>query len=163
MTEYINQEIIATCLIQTSDIDSFYNPSALSHIGFASDGFYYTNGTKDSTRQASWFTEAPGSYRGTTAAFPAAGLILLSKTSLTILDETTASLNMWMQFILQNSYFFTNNFNGGTLGFTPTGLSYADGIISVTYAPNPGSVDVTTSMVVSLDFSQDKAYLDVSV
>jgi hypothetical protein len=161
--DYIDQDIQATALVQIRDNDSFYNPS-LGHNGFAADGTRYTNGVQDAGPVfASWFTEGVGTYRGTSAPFPNAGLILLSKVSLVILDETTRSLNLWMQFLLEDQNALTDNFNGGTVGFTPKGLLYANGIVSVTYKPDGGATDVTSQMVVTLDFTQDNVYLDVAV
>jgi hypothetical protein len=163
--DYLNQEVVATCLIQSSDIDSFYNPTALTHTGYAFDGFYYTNGVQDSTRRASWFIEGTSSYRGSGQPFPSSGLVILSRVALTILDVTTvtAGLVLWMQFLMDDSFMLTDNFNGGLQGFSPKGLSYADGILSVEYSTNPGSTAVTTAMVGTIDFSQDKAYVDVAI
>jgi len=169
--DYLDQSIQASALVQVRDDDSFYNPS-LGHTGFAADGTHYTAGVQDSVSgpiYASWFTEVPGAYRGTKAVFPSAGLILLSKVSLVILDETTRALNLWAQFLLGDTLALTNNFENGTLGFTPRSLSYADGVISVTYEPDEGAVNITpgsgpaSAMVVTLDFTQDKVYLDVAV
>jgi hypothetical protein len=36
-------------------------------------------------------------------------------------------------------------------------------VISVIYSHDPGSEDVTSSMVVNVDFGRDTAYLDVAV
>ena len=160
--DYIDQDIQATALIQIRDNDSFFNPT-IGHNGFAADGTRYTNGVQDvGPVLASWFTEQPGPYRGSKQPFPNQGLILLSKVALTVLDETTRSLNLWIQFLLKDSYALTNNFTGGLIGFTPRSLSYADGIISVQYEPDEGAIDITSNMVVSLDFTQDNVYLDVA-
>jgi len=176
---YLNQDIVATTLIQSYDNDSFYNPTINNHTGFAADGTHYTNGVQDAGPiYASWFTEygTPGDlYRDDQGPFPAYGLILLSPVSMVILDQSTPvpqanELKLWMQFLLADNYMLGNNFDGSLQGFTPSGLSYADGIISVTYKPDDGNMDSTsppvssnTHMVVSLDFSADQAYLDVGV
>ena len=169
--DYLNQDIQASALILMRDDDSFYNPT-LGHYGFAADGTRYTAGVQDSVSgpvYASWYTELPSAYRGSKATFPNAGLILLSKASLVILDETTRALNLWMQFLLADTLALTNNFENGTLSFTPRSLTYADGVISVIYEPDEGATDITpgagaaSHMVVTLDFTQDKAYLDVAV
>lgn len=159
--DFLDQDIQSSQLIQVRDDDSFYNP-ALGHYGFAADGTHYTAGVQDAGPVlASWYSETPGTYRGTKQAFPNAGLILLSKVSLVILDETTRALNLWMQFLLDDHFILTNNFSGGLIGFTPQSLCYADGILSVTYLPDEGSSGLS-KMVVTIDFSQDLAYLDVA-
>lgn len=161
--DYLDQDIQATTLVQVRDDDSFYNPT-LGHNGFAADGTHYTNGVQDAGPVfASWFTEGAGTYRGSTAPFPSAGLILLSKVSLVILDGSTRALNLWMQFLLADQNAMTDNFSEGSNGWTPSTLSYADGIVSVTYEPDEGNVDITGSMVVTFDFTQDSVYLDVAV
>jgi len=134
----------------------------------------YVNGVQQtSSILASWYTEGAGSYRGILPTFPKAGLVLLSNVALTILDETTASLNMWMQFLLADSFALANNFNGELNGWQPAKLAYADGIISVIYTPDSGNLsglaaddsgyNVNSNMVVNLDFAQDRVYIDVAV
>ena len=49
------------------------------------------------------------------------------------------------------------------VGFVPKALTYANGIISVSFSPDPGSEAVTSLMVVNIDFTQDTAYLDVAM
>jgi hypothetical protein len=171
---YLNQSMVATALIELKDDDSFYNPS-LGHNGFAWDGILYTDGQQVSEisglQYASWFVEAdtPGPYRSAQASFPTAGLVLLSKVALTILDESTyPNLTLWMQFLLADLYALTNNFNESTIGYTPSGLAYADGVISVIYTPDEGAENIlqndgpASTMVVTLDFTQDSFYLDVA-
>lgn len=198
--DYINQSIRATCLIEPKDDDSFYNPATLGHSGFAWDGTLYIEGVQQITIAspptpvyASWATEASGAYRGDSSTFPQAGLVLLSRVALTILDETTSALKLWMQFLLQSnvldpvssppvvagSYALTDNFNGELNGWLPSGLAYADGVLSVTYSPDAGNRDgvvtsgsgsppvtnynIDSNMVVNIDFTQDKVYLDVAL
>jgi len=180
--DYLDQDIIATALIQPYDNDSFYNPVVNLHTGFAVDGTHYTNGVQDAGPiYASWYTEfgTPNDpYRDDQAVFPTYGLILLSKVSMVILDETTPATNanqlkLWMQFLLSDNFMLANNFNSSLQGFTPSGLAYADGIVSVIYTPDagnqsPSSPPVPTdsaqsTMVVSIDFSTDSAYLDVAL
>jgi hypothetical protein len=155
--DYIDQSIMATCLIQPKDIDSFYNPITQLHTGFAWDGQLYSAGIPQNT-YATWY--------------PQAGLVLLSKVALTIVDESTANLNLWMQFLLDNEYALADNFNEELNGWLPSGLSYADGILSVIYSPDAGNktglatdggYNVDSNMVVHVDFTQDKVYLDVAV
>lgn len=161
--DYIDQDIQSTALIQVRDDDSFYNPT-LGHNGFAFDGTRYTAGVQDAGPIfASWYSEPTGPYRGDSLTFPKFGLILLSKVSLVILDESTRALTLWMQFLLNDANAFTDNFTGGAIGFTPKNLCYADGILSVTCEPDEGAVDITSKMVVTFDFSQDRSYLDAAV
>jgi len=207
--DYIHQDIVATALIQPLDNDSFYNPVPNGHTGFAADGILYNAGEVVLTGSppvftyASWFTEFAGSgsppvlnpYRGDQAAFPASGLILLSPVALTILDQSNTALPLWMQFLLNDSYALANNFSTGNPnysnqlldGWLPAGLTYADGIISVIYTPDPGAYQIEgltgsppsitgpwaigsvdqvgqgPTLVVSIDFSQDEIYLDTAV
>ncbi len=161
--DYINQSIQSTCLIEPKDIDSFYNPVTESHTGFAWDGTYYAAGVQQLTNgvptYASWYTEGQNDYRGILPTFPQTGLVLLSKVALTILDGSTSTLTLWMQFLLHNDYALANNFNNSLNGWLPSGLAYADGILSVIYTPDGAG---TSNMVVNLDFTQDQAYLDIA-
>lgn len=142
----IDQNIVASCLIQSYTDDSFYNPVVNQHTGYAYDGNYYSLGVLDSTHpQASWFTEfGTNSFRGDQAKFPSYGLVLLSPASLGIFDQSQAvalasDLPLWMQFVLGDNNALTNNFNASVQGFSPAGVTYADGIISVIYAPDSGN------------------------
>lgn len=160
--DYLNQSVMATELILPKDCDSFYNPQTQGHNGYAADGYYYSYGVAQNIPQASWFTEPPGDYRGNSQPFPSSGLVLLSKAALTILDESTPSLSMWAEFLLSDTYALTNNYNSTLQGYTPSSLSYANGKISVTYEPDSGATGAKSIMVVTIDFTQDKVYLDVS-
>ena len=44
-----------------------------------------------------------------------------------------------MQFLLQDNNALANNFNGAVQGFLPSGVVYADGIVSVIYTPDSGN------------------------
>jgi|SRR5579863_2019162 len=187
---YLNQDIVATALLQPYDNDSFYNPTINNHTGFAADGTHYTNGVQDAGPVfASWYLEfaspntgLPQPQRGSTAVFPTYGVILLSPVAMTILDQSSPvpkadELKMWMEFALADTYMMANNFNNSPQGFTPSGLSYADGVISIIYTPDSGNLDngpgtlppvsppysSITHMVVSIDFTTDGAYLDVGI
>jgi hypothetical protein len=183
---YLGQDIVASALIQPYDNDSFFNPTDNNHTGYAADGTHYTGGVQDpGPVYASWYTEfgTPNDpYRDDQAVFPTYGLILLSPVSLVILDESTPETNanqlkLWMQFLLSDDYMLANNFNDSLQGFTPAALTYADGIISVTYTPDPGNqvpqtnqygqplptTQAQSNMVVSIDFTTDSAYLDVAL
>lgn len=143
---FIDQNIVASCLIQGHTDDSFYNPVPNSHNGYAADGNFYAEGVLQSTHaKASWFTEfGTNPFRGDQAAFPEFGIALLSPVSLVILDQTKSvahaeQLPLWMQFLLQDNNALANNFNGAVQGFLPSGVVYADGIVSVTYSPDAGN------------------------
>lgn len=174
--DYLDQVIVASALIQPHDDDSFYNPTFNGHNGYAADGTFYQSGNPVlGHRSASWFAEDSGPYRGDGASFPLYGLILLSPVSMVILDAGTPTLNpqslaLWMQFVLSDIYALANNWNGAVNGWTPAQVCYADGVISVTYIPDEGNesgggppASINSKMVVSMDFSQDKVYLDVAV
>jgi len=144
--DFIDQNIVASCLIQSHTDDSFYNPVVNSHTGYAFDGNYYSVGAVVNGHQkASWFTEfGTNPFRGDQAAFPAYGLVLVSPVSLVILDQSTSvsqasALPLWMQFVLGDNNALANNFNGSEQGFTPRSVCYADGIVSVTYTPDAGN------------------------
>jgi hypothetical protein len=176
---FLDQPIVASRLIQPTDDDSFYTPGPNNHYGYACDGNFYLDGVLQAGHpQASWFTESPNAYRGDGAPFPTAGLILLSPVALTILDQGTPTLDatklpLWMLFLLSDFYALGNNFDSGLNGWTPSGLAYADGVISVIYSPDSGNISpasppitpppIDTAMVVTLDFSQDTVYLDVAL
>src|SRR5271168_4849958 len=105
--DFIDQNIVSSCLVQSYTDDSFYNPVVNQHTGYASDGSYYSLGViQPAHAKASWFTEfGTNPYRGEQAAFPTFGLALLSPVSLVILDQSKAvavasALPLWMQFIL---------------------------------------------------------------
>lgn len=161
--DYLNQDIQATALVQVRDDDSFFNPG-LGHYGFAADGTRYTAGIQDAGPVfASWYSEIPGPYRGPKPTFPNAGLILLSKVALTILDETTRDLILWMQFLLADNQALTDNFDGGINSWTPRSLNFADGVLSVTYEADEGNTDIVSPMVATFDFTQDKVYTDIAM
>jgi hypothetical protein len=177
---YLNQPMLATALIQGLDSDSFYFPEANGHNGYAFNGVHYTNGVQTVSppiAPASWYREAQGPYRGTSTAFPVQALVLLGRASLVILDETTQQLNLWMTFLLGDNLLLANNFatfnpnfSSDLQGYLPSGLTYANGVISVIYSPDPGAEDIgfsppmgtASNMVVNIDFTQDTAYLDIA-
>lgn len=163
--DYINQSIQSSLLIVPKDNDPFFFSSALGHSGFGSDGFLYDGGVR-LNQQASWFLESQGPYRGPLPSFPQGALVLLSEVALTILDETnpvttSSMLPLWMQFILSDFQALANNFNATLSGYTPLGLSYSAGVLSVIYIPDPGS-SVQSTLAVNIDFSQDGCYLYVA-
>ena len=91
---------------------------------------------------------------------------------------------MWMIFLFQNvlvkpptespgGFALVNNFNSELNGWMPSGLSYADGVVSAIYSPDYGngsgpsldstSFNIDSNMVINIDFPQDRVYLDVAV
>jgi len=182
---YINQSMVASCLIQPKDIDSFYFPTSQSHTGYAWDGTLYSAGVQQAGPvYASWYSEGQGTYRGVLKTFPQSGLVLLSKVALTILDGSSLPINLWMLFLLQNTlvdptsasptgFALVDNFNSELNGWSPSGLAYADGVLSAIFTPDYGnkslvssdstSFNVNSIMVINIDFSQDRVYLDVAV
>lgn len=169
---YINQSIVSTCLIEPKDIDSFYNPATQNHTGFAWDGTHYTAGVQDAGPvYASWFSEGTNAARGELQTFPQSGVVLLSKVAVTILDSSTLDLNLWMNFLIENSYAMTDDFNAALNGWRTAGLTYADGILSVIYVPDFGNeqgtysatYNINSHLVVNFDFSQDRVYADVAI
>src|SRR5208282_2643054 len=129
---YLTQSIQSTCLIEPKDIDSFYNPIVQNHTGFAWDGTLYSAGVQQpGPIYASWYTEGQSVYRGKLQTFPQDGLILLSKVALTVLDASTAALSLWMQFLLQDHYALSDNWNNTLNGWVPSSVIYADGVVSV--------------------------------
>lgn len=172
--DYLNQSIVSSLLIVPKDNDSFFNPVSLGLTGYGFDGQLYDGGVLAiapfgpfQNLQASWFLEAQSAYRGPLPTFPKGALVLLSKTALTILDETNSvttagALPLWMEFLLNDLYALTDNFDNTLIGFTPAGLSYAGGILVVTYIPDAGST-IQSAMAVNVDFTGDGVYLDVAV
>jgi hypothetical protein len=170
--DYLDQSIVATCLIEPKDIDSFYNPTTQNHTGYAWDGSYYVAGVQQAGPVfASWYTEGTNAYRGMLLTFPQSGLVLLSKAACTILDSSTLDLKLWMQFLMENTYALVQDFNAALNGWHPSGLAYADGVLSIVYSPDTGnqvgaygsSYSLTSNLIVNMDFAQDKVYLDVAV
>jgi hypothetical protein len=153
---YLNQSIISTLVISPNPADSFFYPLG-NHTGFAADGQKYLDGEPTGDSPASWYSEAFGTYRGSSQTFPAACLVLLSEVSLVILDETTPALNLWMQALVSDGLALGGNNSGLLAGYTPSGLTYANGKLSVIYTPEAGSA-IQTSLVITLDFSTDQIY-----
>lgn len=144
--DFIDQNIVASCLIQGHTDDSFYNPAINQHTGYAFDGNFYSLGVLQQTHtQASWFNEfGTNPFRGSTAAFPNFAIVLLSTVSMVILDQEkpvalATDLPLWMQFILGDNNAMANNFNAAVQGFKPSSVCYADGIVSITYSPDAGN------------------------
>src|SRR5271156_2601633 len=151
--DYIDQNIVASCLIEGRTDDSFFFPTGQNqHTGYAFNGVHYTLGVQDTDStfagnlQASWWSESQTNnpFRGDQQNFPTFGLVLLSPVSLVILDQSipvsiASKLPLWMQFLLGDTNALANDFNGAIQGFLPSSVCYADGIVSVTYTPDAGN------------------------
>lgn len=148
---------VSSCLISPRDNDPFFNPVSMGHTGFAANGMMYNTGVPHPV-VASWFSEEPSSTRGSNPTFPSIGLALLSKTDFTIYDESDRHLPLWMRFVLADNFLLTNNFDG-LHGFTPSEVSYAQGVISLLFTPDPGLV-LQTNLVITIDFSRDTAAIE---
>lgn len=171
---FLSQPMTSSLLVQSNEGDGFFFPQTNGHNGFAANGFHYTNGVRDSSppSTASWFSEGPGPYRGTGTAFPTQALVLLGRASMAILDETTTALNLWMLFLLSDGLALTDNFALGNLtfssppdyliGFTPSGLAYANGKLTVVFSLDPGSSSILSTLSVTISFTDDTVYLDVA-
>jgi hypothetical protein len=82
----------------------------------------------------------------------------------TLVDPTSAS---------PTGFALVDNFNSELNGWSPSGLAYADGVLSAIFTPDYGnkslvssdstSFNVNSIMVINIDFSQDRVYLDVAV
>ena len=148
---------VSSCIISPKDNDPFFNPVSMRHTGFAADGTMYNVGVPYPIL-ASWFSEGTSSTRGSSAFFPSIGLALLSKVDLTIYDESNRNLPLWMRFILADNLLLTNNHDGAH-GFTPSEVSYAQGVISLLCLPDPG-IELKTNLVIGIDFSKDTATIE---
>jgi len=81
--------------------EDWASPTRVSLTGYASDGFRYTNGVKDSGPVvAPWSSETLSSVRGSGSSFPSLALIVWSVDYITIFDATDiqTDLKMWMRF-----------------------------------------------------------------
>ena len=162
---FLDQNITSSCLIEQRDSESFFNPELLLHTGFAFDGFYYTAGVQALSPpiQASWATETQSLFRGPLQTFPTAGLILLSPAALSIFDASGHTLALWMGFLFADGFLLSDNYAQPTIiGFKPFSVQYANGIVSVTLTPDPGSVN-QSNVIVNIDFCQNRAYSDTAL
>lgn len=157
------QGVLTSCLIQTTQADQFFNPEAGQLTGYAADGSYYQNGVVVPL-QASWFLEPPSPWRAEARGFPRQGVVLVTDAGLSILDRTK-NLEMWMMFMRGDLLAYTNNFltvQKVAAGFTPRQVTYQNGIISVTQAPDPGST-FNNIYTLHIDFLHDTIYVDCTI
>ena len=159
---YLSQPVAASLSIAIRDDDSFFNPVRLGHTGYGFDGVYYTVGVPNTAQIASWSSEGVSATRGALASFPTAAVVLVSSASVSILDATTDSLNLWMLFYLSDGYALPNNFTGGSLSFTAGHATWADGMLSILLKSDPGAVTVPVASL-TFDFSGDAVYVDYSL
>ena len=157
------KDVLASCLIQTSQADQFFNPEACGLTGYAYNGTYHQGGVPVPL-QASWFNEAPSAWRGQQAAFPQQAVVVLTDAGLSILDRAK-NLEMWMLFMRGDMLAYTNNFLANMkvpAGFTPRAVTYQNGIVSVLQYPDAGSA-YTWVFALHLDFLHDIVYADCSI
>lgn len=160
--DYLSQPIITSALCFLRDVDSFFSPASLSHTGFAFDGQPYTAGTPSGGAVASWFSEAQGDTRGPLATFPTQTLVLVSQTSVSILDATSEALNLWMIFYFEDNFAYADNSQGQDAGYVAATVTWANGLLSITMKPDAGSTP-QAAVVLTFDFVQDAVYADTSV
>lgn len=155
------QEILGSAMFEAKISDGFFYPVECALTGFAYDGLLYQNGADASSggaARASWYTEAPGPWRGDRAAFPQRGVILLTDAGLSILD-LDSKWALWMSFLRGDTLAFTHNALGTIAGFVPQEVTYANGRVMVALAPDPGS-DFKSPTTLVFDFVQDAVYMD---
>lgn len=153
-----DSRILASCSIRETPTDAFFHPE-LGLSGYGWDGvFYYKGIEKIPVRpKATWFTEAinPSDpahpYRSTIPFFPKRGIALATSEGLTIFDEASGSLDVWMTFIKDDPHALLNRFTPGAELLTPNSLSYNNGILVLSFLQD---VDLY------IDFNQDSAYAD---
>jgi hypothetical protein len=156
----VGNEIIASTLASFSTTDAFYSPQDGELSGFAADGFMYNIGVKDETKSAPWALEAPGPWRSSKREFPNNALILLTDAGMSIVDRDD-NYALWMLFIRRDDFAFTNNpFDKIVAGFTPTSLSFHNGIISVQCTPDKGANQFQDLITLYIDFVKDQVYFD---
>jgi hypothetical protein len=153
-------KIIHSLRVEKTPIDPFFNPQ-IGLTGYAYNGVYYENGLMISgASPASWFTEAPGVFRGLVAPFPSNALVLLTDASISIMD-ITAEMTMWMVFLRGDTTAFCHNFDKYQSGFKPVSVSYSNGAILVNLSSDAGATTKGNAALI-LDFANDKVRLDMS-
>lgn len=158
-TQLYGKEVIASALFEAAPDDEFFFPVDGVLSGFAFDGRLYQNGAQvPATDPASWFSEAPSTHRGTRAQFPQRGLVLLTDAGLSIID-LESRYAMWMVALRGDGFGLTHNFLGNISGFQPSGVSYQNGRVVVTMAPDAGSV-FTAPVFIVFDFTLDNIYME---
>jgi hypothetical protein len=156
----VNAPIINSLLIFEKDFDSFFAPATYEHTGYANDGFWYNQGFVNTGRVASWSSETPGSFRGENPSFPSSVLAVLGASSLILFDITENTPALWLTSLLGDSLALASNINQQVgVGYTPSDLSWANGLLSVNYVPDPGA-SLKTTITVTFDFTRDQVYLD---
>ena len=65
------KDVLASCLIQTSQSDQFFNPEVCGLTGYAYNGVYHQNGVQVPL-QASWLLEPVSPWRGQNRPIPEA-------------------------------------------------------------------------------------------
>jgi hypothetical protein len=158
---FLSQPVITSALYVQMDADSFFNPVALGHTGFAFDGNSYTLGVLG-TSTASWFTEPPSATRGDLPEFPTQILVLVDRASITILDATTTALNLWMIFLFADENAFADNSQQTTAGYVASSVTWNNGLLTIVMTPDAGST-AQAFEAITFDFVNDQVFLDTSV
>jgi hypothetical protein len=159
--QLLGGRILDSLTVKRTSTDLFFNPQG-GLTGFGADGYYYEKGQKDPSRVASWFEEPLGPTRGPLKSFPSGALVLLTDASISIMDITDLSMNMWMLFIRTDLGAFAHNFQNAVAGYIATKLSYVSGGILVNLTPDIGST-VKGSAVLVIDFINDGVRIDFSI
>jgi hypothetical protein len=115
------------------------------------DAFYYVLGSSDglekatdviytlpvtSSNYASWYLEDTSDHRGSLKKFPDNSLILMNRTSVSILDQDSR-LDMWMTFMVGQYLAFRLHPIGVAADLDPLSIHYSRGNIYCTYIINP--------------------------
>jgi hypothetical protein len=155
--DYLDQPVLSSLIIQKQEMDSFFSPALLGHSGFSADGLYYVNGIVNPQLQASWYTETAGTERSSAQAFPDRTLVIASRASLALLSAVT--MELWMLFYLGDDKALRYNPTGVQLSYTPSGLSWANGLLTLNLTADAGD-STQAPYALTIDFTRDQVYAD---
>ncbi len=153
------QAVVGSFRVDAQPNDGFFFPLVNQFTGFAADGQAYQNGAPVGGAPASWFSEAPGKYRGSRPTFPTDAILLLTDAGVSVLDQDN-EFAMWMLFLRGDFQAYTNNRYAEVRGWVPTGISYQSGRIVVEMKSDPGSQILPVAACLVFDFTSDSVYLD---
>lgn len=154
-----------SCVAVPTETDLFFHPTYGGGLtGYAANGSHYTKGVENSLKKASWWNEATGggdqTTRGALQPFPSASLILVTGGSISILNPAD-NLSMWMIFKKKEGNVYSDTYNlGNGTAFTPVGVNYDSGVISVSMEPQIGST-FGDKVTLCIDFANDFVFLDI--
>lgn len=149
--------------LRDSGILSIYNGSVLvfgpaNNITYEKHSYFSTNSPKFS----SWYNENSSEFRSSLREFPNYVLVLLTDVGLSIINQQD-NYSMWMSFLCGDQLAYTNNFiPSNVASFTPYKVEYKQGRIAVTMVQDPGTVDILTPTVLTIDFINDRIFLEAS-